>query len=232
MPNIQLSVVVPVYNESGTIEKVIERINAVDIDKEIIVIDNCSNDGTQDVLQRILKTGAFNNVRVIYHSCNKGKGTSVREGIQESKGEIVVIQDADFEYNPQEYHLLIAPILAHRADVVLGARFMKGYAGIVTHRLGNKLLTAFLNLLFASSLNDYATCYKMARRQVFLDLDLRSSSFEIEAEIICKALKKKLRIEEVAISYFPRSYAEGKKIRWSDGVAAFYNILKYRLTRG
>jgi glycosyltransferase involved in cell wall biosynthesis len=224
--------VVPVYNESGTIEKIIEKINAVDIDKEIIVIDNCSNDGTQDVLQRILRAGIFSNIRVIYHSCNKGKGTSVREGIQESKGEIVVIQDADFEYSPQEYHLLIAPILARRADLVLGARFMKGYTGIVAHRLGNKLLTGFLNLLFGSSLNDYATCYKMARRQVLLDLDLRSSSFEIEAEIICKALKKRLRIEEVAVSYFPRSYAEGKKIRWNDGIAAFYSILKYRFTKG
>lgn len=223
-----LSIIVPVYNEAETIREILAKINSVDIDKEIIVIDNYSTDGTRDILQDILRKKELNAIRVIYHSYNKGKGASVREGITEASGELLVIQDADLEYEPREYLNLMKPILEDRADIVLGARFMNGHCGLPLHRLGNKFLTGLLNFLFFSNLNDYATCYKMARKNTFLNLDLKSTSFDIEAEIICGALGKHLRIVEVPISYYPRSYSEGKKIRWFDGLQAMVSILKYR----
>jgi len=226
-----LSVIVPVYNEAKTIRQILEKINSVAIEKEIIVVDNCSTDGTQDILQDILKKKEFSSIRVVYHSYNKGKGESVKEGIHESKGEFVVIQDADLEYDPREYLNLMKPLLENRADIALGARFISGHSGLMLHRLGNKFLTGFLNFMFATRLNDYATCYKMARRDVFLNLGLKSQSFDIEVEIICKALKNHLRIAEVPISYYPRSYAQGKKIRWFDGFQAIISILKYRFIK-
>lgn len=226
-----LSVIVPVYNEAKTIRQILEKINSVDIEKEIIVVDNCSTDGTQNILQDILKKKEVNGIRVMYHSYNKGKGESVKEGIREARGEFVVIQDADLEYDPREYFNLMSALLENKADIVLGARFISGHSGIMLHKLGNKFLTGFLNFMFRSHLNDYATCYKMARRETFLALDLKSKSFEIEVEIICKALKNHLRIIEVPISYYPRSYAEGKKIRWLDGLQAIISILKYRFMK-
>lgn len=224
----QLSVIIPVYNEAKTIRQILAEINSVNIDKEIIVVDNYSRDGTQDILQDILKKKELEAVKIIYHSYNKGKGVSVREGINEASGELVVIQDADLEYDPREYLNLMRPILEERADIVLGARFMVGHTGLILHRLGNRFLTGLLNILFKCHLNDYATCYKMARKSIFASLNLESTSFDIEAEIICKALKKHLRIVEVPISYYPRSYAEGKKIRWFDGLETIISILKYR----
>lgn len=223
-----LSVVVPAYNEAKTIRQILENINSVNIGKEIIVIDNCSTDGTQNILQDILKRPVFNDIKVIYHSYNKGKGESVKEGIYEARGEFVVIQDADLEYDPKEYSNLMRPLLEDKADIVLGIRFAKGHRGLVLHRLGNKFLTGFLNFIFAGHLNDYATCYKMARRDLFISLGLKSKSFDIEVEIVCKALKRNLRIAEVPISYYPRSYAAGKKIRWFDGLEAIISILRYR----
>lgn len=224
-----LSVVVPVYNEANTIRQILEKISTVAIDKEMIVVDNCSHDGTQKILQDILKNKEFESIRVIYHSYNKGKGESVKEGIIEAQGEYVVIQDADLEYDPNDYFNLMVPIKEGKADLVLGARFITGHKGLLAHRVGNKFLTGFLNFLFSSKLNDYATCYKMARKGTFMNLNLKSSSFDIEVEIVCKALKKHLRIVEVPISYYPRSYLEGKKIRWSDGFQAISSILKYKL---
>ncbi|MDD5476702.1 MAG: glycosyltransferase family 2 protein [Candidatus Omnitrophica bacterium] len=226
-----ISVIVPVYNEAKTISQILEKINAVNIDKEIIVVDNCSNDGTQGILQDILKRSGCNSIRVIYHSYNKGKGESVREGIIEAKGDFVVIQDADLEYDPGEFSNLLRPLQNNEADLTLGARFTRGHSGLMAHRLGNKFLTALLNFTFGSQLNDYATCYKMAKRQVFIDFGLKSKSFDIEVEIICKALKSHLRILEVPIAYYPRSYVDGKKIRWIDGLQAILSILKYRLSR-
>ncbi|MDD5155739.1 MAG: glycosyltransferase family 2 protein [Candidatus Omnitrophica bacterium] len=223
-----LTIVVPVYNEVKTIGEILSKINSVNIDKEIIVVDNYSTDGTRDALQDILRGKVINNIKVIYHSYNKGKGTAVREGIREAGAELVVIQDADLEYDPAEYLKLIEPLRKDEADIVLGARFMQGHSGLVFHRLGNKFLTGLLNFLFASRINDYATCYKMARKSVFLSLGLKSTSFDIEVEIVCKALKKHLRISEVPIAYYPRSYSEGKKIRWIDGFQAIISILKYR----
>ncbi len=224
----KLSVIVPVYNEVKTIREIISKINAVDIDKEIIVVDNYSSDGTRDVLQQILNRKEFPVIKVIYHSYNKGKGAAVREGMQQASGELLVIQDADLEYNPQDYLLLVQPILENRADIVLGARFASGHSGLLVHRLGNKLLTGLVNLLFAVNLNDYATCYKMARKSTFINLGLKSNSFDIEVEIVSKAIKRKLRLVEVPISYHPRSYIEGKKIRWFDGLHAIISVLSHR----
>ncbi|TRZ95031.1 glycosyltransferase family 2 protein [bacterium] len=224
-----LSIVVPVYNEAKTIRDILVKINAVDIDKEIIVVDNYSTDGTQDKLQEILKRNEFPSIKVIYHSYNKGKGASVREGIQEANGEIVVIQDADLEYDPREYQRLLAPILENKADIVLGARFSGSHSGLTVHRWGNRFLTGLINFLFGAKLNDYATCYKTARKNTFMDLKLKSNSFDIEVEIVSSAIKSKLRIVEVPISYYPRSYAEGKKIRWFDGLHAIISILKYSI---
>ena len=223
-----LTVVVPVYNEVKTIREILFKINSVNIDKEIVVVDNYSTDGTRDVLQDILKKKELNNIKVIYHSYNKGKGTSVRQGINEASAELVVIQDADLEYDPNDYLRLVPPILEGKADIVLGARFIGGHSGLAMHRLGNKFLTGLLNFLFAANINDYATCYKMARKSAFISLDLKSTSFDIEVEVVCKAAKNHLRIVEVPISYYPRSYAEGKKIRWFDGLQAIISILKYR----
>ncbi len=223
-----LSVVVPVFNEEKTIQGILEKINAVPIDKEIVVVDDSSQDSTRRILQGLLKTSAFYGTKVVYHSYNKGKGESVREGIRHSTGEYVVIQDADLEYDPGEYGKLIKPLVDGVADMVLGARFVDGHSGLFIHRLGNKVLTGVMNLLFGSRLNDYATCYKMARRRVFDDLQLKSPGFEIDVEIVCKSLKRHLKILEVPVSYHPRSYAEGKKIRWFDGIRALSSIVKYR----
>jgi len=224
-----LSVIIPVYNEAKTIVGILDKINSIDIDKEIIVVDNCSTDGTQSILQKILKNPEFHQIRVIYHSYNKGKGESVKEGIFLATGKYVVIQDADLEYDPKEYFKLLAPLSNNQADICMGARFTRGHSGLLMHQFGNKLLTGFLNLLFASRLNDYATCYKMAEKNTFLGLGIKSKGFDIEVEIVCKALKKRLRMTEIPISYYPRSYKEGKKIRWVDGIKAILSILKYRI---
>lgn len=224
-----LTVVVPVYNEAKTILQILEKINRLSLDTEIIVVDNCSTDGTQAVLHELQKKTDFYHTRVIYHSYNRGKGDSVREGIELARGEYVVIQDADLEYDPSEYCALMKPVQENRADLVLGARFTKGHDGLLLHRWGNRLLTGLINLLFAVRLNDYATCYKLARKSLFLELGLKAHSFDIEVEIVCRALKKKKRIEEVPIAYSPRSYAEGKKIRWVDGMHAIISIVKHRI---
>lgn len=223
-----LSVVIPVYNEKETIEKILDKINAVPLDKEIIIVDNFSTDGTREVLKKI--EDSFK-IKVIYHTQNLGKGTSVRDGIEAAQGEIVIIQDADLEYEPNDYISLIRPLLDNKADIVLGARFIKGQSGLFMHRLGNRFLTAFINCLFNARLNDYATCYKLTKKSTFESLGLKSKNFDIEVEIVCKALKKNLRIAQVPISYYARLYREGKKIRWLDGIQAIISIIKYRLNR-
>lgn len=223
-----LSVIVPVYNEEKTIRQILEKITAVPIDKEIIVVDDASTDDTQAILHDILKNRRLNLSKVIHHSHNKGKGAAFLTGLSEVRGDYIIIQDADLEYEPQDYLSLIKPLLENRADITLGARFSAGFSGIMIHKLGNRFLTGFLNFVFGCRLNDYATCYKMARRDIFLNLNLASKGFEIDVEIICKTLKKNLRILEVPISYFPRSYSGGKKIRWFDGLRAMAGIVKYR----
>jgi glycosyltransferase involved in cell wall biosynthesis len=220
----QLSVIVPAYNEVKTIRQILERINSVDIDKEIIVVDDGSSDGTDKMLRDI----KFNNLKVIHHGSNRGKGAAVLTGLANAVGAFVIIQDADLEYDPSDYLKLMEVIKKENADLVLGARFIKGYKGLLIHKLGNKFLTNLLNILLRVRLNDCFTCYKLLKRESFNELSLNAFGFEIEIEIITKAIKHKLRIAQTFVSYKPRSYSEGKKIRIIDGLKAAFSIFKYR----
>jgi len=219
-----LSVIVPVYNESATIREIISSIQGLDIDKEIIVINDGSSDGTEKILHEI----QGRSLKIIHHSTNRGKGAAFLTGLANASGEFLIIQDADLEYDPQDYYRLIKGIESGRWDMVLGARFLEGHHGLFIHRVGNKLLSGLLNLIFRSHLNDYATCYKLARRAVFDNLNLSATGFDIDVEIVCNALKRKLRLLEVPVSYNPRTYREGKKIRWKHGLWAVFYMFKYR----
>jgi len=221
-----LSVIVPVDNEAKTIRQILEKINSVDIDKEIIVVDDGSCDGTEKILRDI----KYNNLKIIYHSSNRGKGAAFLTGLFHAQGDFVIIQDADLEYEPNDYLKLIKALKENNADIVLGARFKKGYHGLFIHRFGNRLLTGLLNLLFDLKLNDCFTCYKLFRRDTINKLNLHEQSFTIETEIVAKAVKKGLRILEVPVSYHPRTYSEGKKIRCKDGIRAIRSIIKYRFS--
>lgn len=221
----QLSVIVPVYNESKTIQQILEKIQSVGIDKEIIVVDDGSIDDTSSILRDI----KYDNLKIIHHTGNRGKGAAFLTGLSHATGDFVIIQDADLEYEPGDYLKLLAVIKKDNIDIVLGARFMKGYKGLLIHRLGNRFLTVLMNFFFNARLNDCFTCYKLFRRETIKNLNLKAQGFDIEIEIIAKALKKKLRIAEEFITYHPRSYAEGKKIRCKDGLRAALSILKYSL---
>jgi len=222
-----LSVIVPVYNEAKTVRQILEKINSIAIDKEIIVVDDGSFDGTGALLRDI----RLDNLKIIHHGTNRGKGSAVLTGLANAAGDYVIIQDADLEYDPNDYLKLIECMKKNYADLVLGARFMKGYKGLLVHKLGNRLLTIFMNFLFQLKLNDCFTGYKLLRRQAINILGLRSCGFDIEIEIIAKAVNNKLRIAEEYVSYHPRSYTEGKKIRCKDGLMAAISILKYRFMR-
>lgn len=219
-----LSVIVPVYNEARTIKQILERINSVAINKEIIVVNDGSCDGTEKILRDI----EYGNLKIIHHSANRGKGAAFLTGLSHARGEFVIIQDADLEYDPQEYLKLMESAEKDNTDIVLGARFMKGYHGLLIHRLGNRILTSLLNTLFGLKLNDCFTCYKLFRTNTVKALGLNEQSFTIEIEIVAKAAKKGFRISEVPISYSPRTYSEGKKIRCKDGIRAIGTIFKYR----
>lgn len=222
-----LSVIVPVYNEAQTVRQIIEKIHAVDIDKEIIVIDNCSTDGTQKILSQL----HYDNLKIIYHSTNLGKGASFLTGLDNAKGKYIVVQDADLEYDPNDYLPLFAEIKDNKYDMVSGVRFSEGHKGLLMHVLGNKFLTFVLNFLYGAKLNDCATCYKLARREIYKSFGLEKKGFDIDFEVICKALRKKLRIKELQVSYHPRSYKEGKKIRINDAFWAVLTMFKYRFWR-
>jgi len=219
-----LSVIVPVYNEAKTIKQILEKINSVNIDKEIIAVDDGSSDGTSQILGGI----NYNNLKVIHHTRNRGKGAAVLTGLTHAEGEFIIIQDADLEYDPKDYFKLMEAIKKNNADLALGARFTKGYKGLFIHKLGNKFLTTLLNLLFNTNFNDCFTCYKLLRRNAINTLNLKAQGFDIEIEIITKALKKNLRVAETNVTYCPRSYTEGKKIRYKDGLRAALSIFKYR----
>jgi len=222
-----LSVIVPVYNEANTIRQIVEKIHGVNIDKEIIVIDNCSTDGTQKILGQL----HYNNLKVIYHATNRGKGASFLTGLDNAKGEYIVVQDADLEYDPSDYLRLFEEIKDGKYDMVSGARFFQGHQGLLMHVVGNKVLTFVLNFLYGAKLNDCATCYKLARREIYKSLRLESTGFNMDFEIICKALRKKLKIKELQVFYHPRSYKEGKKIRVNDAFWAILTMFKYRFWR-
>ncbi|NOZ63889.1 MAG: glycosyltransferase family 2 protein [Caldiserica bacterium] len=226
----KLSILIPVYNEEATITRVIEEVEKVDIgkvEKEIIVIDDGSRDSTLKIVKKL--RNKYNNIRIFSHSTNRGKGSAVRTGIREATGDLIVIQDADLEYNPEDYPLLMKPILAGKADVVYGTRFLGPHRVLLFwHMMGNVFLNLLTNLLYNSTLTDMETGYKMFRKEVIKNIPLHSSGFDIEPEITAKILKRGYRVWEVPISYYGRGYEEGKKITWKDGVVAILALFRYR----
>jgi glycosyltransferase involved in cell wall biosynthesis len=229
--SMKLSVVIPVYNEVNTLLPLIERVQRSPVEKEIIVVDDCSTDGTADVLRQ---ASLAPNVRTMFHEVNRGKGAALRTGFAATTGEMVIVQDADLEYDPQEYPKLIKPIVDGLADVVFGSRFAGGETHRVLyfwHSVGNHLLTLCSNALTNLNLTDMETCYKVFKREVLQQIVVEENRFGFEPEITAKVAKLRVRVFEVGISYAGRTYEEGKKIGWKDGVRALWCIVKYNLFR-
>lgn len=224
----KLSVIIPVYNEKNTIEEIIRRVEDVEIslEKEIIVVDDCSQDGTRKILEKLNSP----RVKIYFHSKNQGKGAALKTGFSKAEGDIILIQDADLEYDPREYPRLLEPILDGRADAVYGSRFLGGPHRVLFfwHYVGNKLLTTFSNMLSNLNLTDMETCYKAFKKELLAHIKLKSKRFGFEPEITIKLAKLKCRIYEVPISYSGRDYSEGKKIGWKDGMAALFHIIRFK----
>lgn len=224
----KLSIIIPVYNEKHTIEEVIDRVRKIDVgmEKEIVIVDDGSKDGTQDVLNNL----NFPDTKTFFHAKNQGKGAALHTGFSNVQGDIILIQDADLEYDPAEYPTLLKPILDGRADVVYGSRFLGGPHRVLFfwHYVGNKLLTTLSNILSNLNLSDMETCYKVIKKDVLDRITLKSKRFGFEPEITIKLAKLKVKIYEVPISYSGRDYSEGKKIGWRDGIAAIYHIIRFK----
>ena len=229
----KLTIVIPCYNERNTIRKIVDAVRAAPVtDKEIIIVDDGSSDGTRDILRTEIESLV---TRVIYHDANQGKGAALRTGFAAATGDTVIVQDADLEYDPQEFPRLLKPILAGKADVVFGSRFMGAEAHRVVyfwHMVGNRFLTLLSNMFTGINLTDMESCYKVFRREVLQKIKIEENRFGFEPEITAKvAALPDCRIYEVGISYYGRTYAEGKKIGWRDGFRAIYAIVKYNLFR-
>lgn len=227
----RLSVVMPCFNEINTIDRILQLITSVEleIDREIIVVDDCSTDGTREFLVNL---NGNPEIKIIYHSTNRGKGAALRTGFSQASGDIIIVQDADLEYDPNEYPRLLEPIFSKNADVVYGSRFIGGDSHRVLyfwHSLGNKFLTLLSNVFTNLNLTDMEVCYKVFKREILDDIQLTEDRFGFEPEFTAKIARKGYTIYEVGISYYGRTYEEGKKINWKDGLRAIYVILKYGL---
>ncbi len=223
----KLSVIMPVYNERTTIEEIVGQVLAIDREKELIIVDDGSTDGTRDILRDRIE--GLPGVKVVYHERNQGKGAAIRTGQGQITGDITVIQDADLEYDPRDFETLLEPIIEKRADVVYGSRFLGRHrAFLFWHYLGNRFLTFVTNVLYNTMLTDMETCYKAFRSEVFKSIHIRSNRFEFEPEITAKVFKSGCRVFEVPVSYAGRDYVEGKKITWKDGFGAVWTLIKYR----
>lgn len=235
----KLSIIIPAYNEGATIHLILDKLKAVklenDIEKEVIIINDYSKDNTEEAILSYLSANPELNIQYFKHEVNKGKGAALHTGIQRATGEYLIIQDADLEYDPQEYNLLLKPILNGFADVVYGSRFMGGNPHRISffwHTIGNKILTFFSNMFTNLNLSDMETCYKLFRTDIVQSIPLRENRFGFEPEVTAKIARiPNIRIYEVGISYYGRTYEEGKKIGWKDGVRAIYCILKYGLLK-
>jgi glycosyltransferase involved in cell wall biosynthesis len=222
----KLSVIIPVYNEEATIQEILQQVRAVELADEIIIVDDGSTDRTRELLKA---EEAQPGTIVIYQAVNQGKGAAVRTGIDRATGDIILIQDADLEYDPRDYAALVRPIVEGRVKVVYGSRFLgPRKAMLFWHMLGNKALTLVTNILYNTILSDMETCYKVFRADVIKGIPLHSKRFELEPEITAKVLKRGHRIFEVPISYYGREYSEGKKITWREGPQALWTLIKYR----
>lgn len=224
----KLSIVMPVYNEAATINEIVARVQAIEREKEIVIVDDGSSDGTAKQLKEI--DSQFDDVSVYFHKKNQGKGAALQTGFTKVSGDIVIIQDADLEYDPRDYEALLVPIMDGRADVVYGSRFLGGPHRVLYfwHYVGNKLITLLSDALSNLNLTDMETCHKVFKREVLNDIRLKSKRFGFEPEFTMKIAKKGLRVYEVPISYSGRTYKEGKKIVWKDGIKAIFAIIWFR----
>ncbi len=226
--NAKISIIMPVYNERHYIEEIIKRIFSVPLEKQVIIVDDGSTDGTREILTKLKKNI---DIKVIFHEKNKGKGAALRTGIGHRDGDIIIFQDSDLEYDPNEYFELIRPIISGNADVVYGSRLSGGKphrAYMFWHKLGNNFLNLVTNILFNATLTDMETGYKVFRREVFEKVKIRSSGFTVEPEITAKVFKNKFRVYEVPISYYGRTYREGKKITWKHGFEALFALFWFK----
>lgn len=224
----KLSVVIPVYNEKNTLEQILKKVESVGgVDKEIVMIDDASSDGSTGIMKKLARSRK--DLKILFHEKNQGKGASLRDGFRETTGDYVIVQDADLEYNPQDYLTLLKALKDYKVDVVYGSRFSGRYEDMSNlHYLGNKVLTLVTNLFFGVMLTDMETCYKLIPGDFARNVEIVSNRFNFEPEITARILKAKLKIVEVPISYKGRSFSEGKKITWKDGISALLTLIKFR----
>ncbi|MGQ9920398.1 MAG: glycosyltransferase family 2 protein [Desulfobacca sp.] len=225
----KLSVVIPVYNEKKTLLEIVRRVQATPYDKELIIVDDASTDGSREIIRQLAQE--YNNIRPFFHERNQGKGAALRTGFRHVQGDVVIIQDADLEYNPVDYPELLKPIERGVADVVFGSRLIGAAPHRVLffwHYVGNKVVTTLSNMFTNLNLTDMETCYKVFKAEVLRDIQIKADRFGVEPELTAKIAKKRWRVYEVPISYDGRDYSEGKKITWRDGIAAIYYIIRFR----